>query len=65
MDSLHEAIKRAQAADAEFGRVLKHYGYRSRWDWSRFTDQRPLYAYLAKIHADEAMHLQFELARHV
>ena len=61
--TLAEAIQAAYAADDAFQAAIETAGYKSRWDWHKRFDGRPLQAYEAKVNADAAMHAAFEADR--
>lgn len=58
--ALAAAIQAAQCADDAFGAAIKAAGYKSRWDWRKENDSRPMDAYNAKVAADAAMGRAFE-----
>lgn len=63
MHKVTRTVIAAQRADDAFDAAIRDAGYKSRWDWSKLTDDRPLAAYRLKIAADAAMHDAFAEAR--
>lgn len=57
------AIQLAQEADDAFSQAIRDAGYKSRWDWSKLIDKRPMAAYCTKVAADLVMHYAFEESR--
>lgn len=63
--TIAETIQAAHRADDDFSRILKAYGYKSRWDWNPAKDDRAeiLDYYKLKVAADQAMHAAFIASR--
>lgn len=58
-----DKLMMAIAADDAFSEAIEEAGYKSRWDWDKNKDQRPMAAYLAKVKADADAHASWEQIR--